>query len=262
MDSVKETVNILLSCGAADVGFCRFEGLKDMLIPCRAINRLPKNANTVIVALFPYKVKEAPPKNICRYAAVPDYHVVCGNMLEAAANRLKEIYPDNSFQAFIDNSPLPEVVAAAKAGLGVIGKNGLLITEQYGSYVFLGEIVTDLQFEFEEAQIEACLGCGRCRTACPVALDKENCLSKITQQKKELSAKQAQLISEHGCVWGCDICATVCPMNHKAQTTYIKEFTQGYRDCYTAGEDIQGRAYAWRGEGVILRNAQLLKTKK
>ena len=259
MEQIK---NIMLNCGAADVGFCDFSFVRDRLIPCSAARRLPKDASTVIVAVFPYKVKAAPPENICRYAAVPDYHTVCGDILKNAAAKLSSLYSENQFEVFIDNSPLPEVFTAAKAGLGVIGDNGLLIHQKYGSYVFLGEIVTDLRFDLADIEIKHCNRCGKCAKVCPVGLNKENCISKITQQKQDLTPQQAQLIKENGCVWGCDICAIVCPENKDKAFTDIDAFVSGYRHRYTLGEDIIGRAYAWRGKKIISRNAQLLEPKK
>lgn len=238
-------------------GFCAFSEVEDRLLPCRAQSRLPENAKTIIMFAFPYKVEEKPPLNISRYAAVPDYHEVCGEMLSSLAESLKESYPENKFEYFIDNSPIPEVYAAVSAGLGVRGKNGLLITKEYGSFVFLGEIVTDLYIEPQKSSGE-CLGCGICLERCPVGLDKSRCLSALTQKKGELSPEQQEKIKKSGCVWGCDICQECCPHNKDIEKTGITQFVSGYRNEYIKGEEISGRAYAWRGEKVILRNADLL----
>jgi len=135
---------IINKVGIKDVGFCAYNKVLENLIECRAKERLPKNAKTVIVCLFPYKVKETPPEKISRYAAVPDYHRVCGEYLKKATEELKKQIDGYQFEWFIDNSPLPEVYTAACAGMGVIGENGLIITEKYGSFVFLGEILCDL----------------------------------------------------------------------------------------------------------------------
>ena len=237
-------------------GFCKWDILADRLLDCRAKSRIPENAKTAIVFLFPYKVRQEKPKNISRYAAVPDYHSVCGKILEEIKSALFSEFPENRFEAFIDNSPVPEVLAASAAGLGKIGKNGLLISERFGSYVFIGEIVTDLQVS-AECEPTRCADCGACAAVCPVGLKKEECLSAATQQKKPLSPELEELIIKSGCVWGCDICQDVCPLNKKAEFSSIPEFLDGYRDEYIIGENIEGRAYAWRGEGVISRNARL-----
>lgn len=248
---------IIRTVTTAPFGFCPFEAVEARLLDCRAKGRIPSGAKTVIMFVFPYKVSEEKPKNISRYAAVPDYHTVCGDILSEIAKKLKNEYNGFSFEAFIDNSPIPEVYAAAYAGLGVYGKNGLLITKEYGSFVFLGEIVTDMPCACEEGIINDCALCGACENTCPVALKKENCLSAVTQQKKPLTDEQSRLILENGSVWGCDICQNACPMNKNKKCTDIKPFIDGYRSEYTKGESIENRAYAWRGEKVTLRNAGL-----
>ena len=73
----------------------------------------------------------------------------------------------NKFAGFADDSPIAEREAAAKAGLGIIGENGLLITEKYSSFVFLGEIITDLKMDTVNLPIKKCVGCGLCKNVCP-----------------------------------------------------------------------------------------------
>lgn len=246
---------IIKKSGITDAGFCAFDEVSEKLLECRAKQRIPQNAKTVICCIFPYKVKNSTPKFISRYAAVPDYHSVCMDYLNRAVKELKNKFPQNNFEAFVDNSPIPEVYAAATAGLGLRGKNGLLITKNYGSYVFLGEIVTDLELECKNSFSECC-ACGRCKTACP---KEEVCLSAVTQKKGELTIEESRLLFENKLLWGCDICAEVCPLNETAKITDIPEFLKGYRDCYTENENITGRAYAWRGEKCIRRNYENLK---
>ena len=253
---------IFSSLDITHIGFCPFAVVKDFLIPCAGLKRIPQNAKTVICALFPYKVRDEHPENISRYGAVPDYHNICGEMLLKAREELQTAYPNNQFETFIDNSPIPEVYCASAAGLGAMGKNGLLINKDYGSFVFIGEIVTDLDLALNPTEPVRCMDCGKCKSACPVCLDKERCLSKITQKKGELTPQEEQLIRENGSVWGCDICAEVCPINKNAKITYVDDFINGYRHRYTEGEDMTGRPYAWRGEKVIRRNSDLFKGKK
>ncbi len=253
--------NIMSTCGMKEVAFCDFGFVKDKLINCRAKSRLPEASKTIIMAIFPYKVKEQPPKNISRYAAVPDYHIVCGNMLQKATQMFHVKHPHNKFEWFIDNSPIPEVAAAAHCGLGIKGKNGLLINKTYGSYVFIGEIVTDLELKCDFAD-QKCLDCRRCISFCPSKLCKENCLSSVNQQKKGLSEAQMTQIRQSNSVWGCDICSEVCPLNANAQNTYITEFIAGYRDGFVLGEDSSDRAYTWRGIDVINRNYEIVNNKK
>lgn len=248
---------IMYHAGIFNAGFCKFGWISDRLLECGAKKRIPHSAKTVIMAFFPYRVKKERPKNISRYAAVADYHKVCGEYLSRAIEALREQYPENKFEAFVDNSPIPEVYAASAAGLGVVGDNGLLITPRYGSYVFLGAIVCDLEIECENCYTE-CMHCGFCKNACPVHLDKKDCLSAISQKKGELTYNEAEKLRAHNIVWGCDICAEVCPFNKVADYTNIQEFIESYRDSYTQNEDVKGRAYEWRGKNTVDRNFNLI----
>lgn len=258
---MKEKIREILSeNGIYEWAVCDFFAVADHLISCRAKARLPENSKSIIIAAFPYKVNEAPPKNISRYAAVPDYHEVCGEMLKAARERLKENFPTAAFECFLDNSPIPEVSAAVNAGLGAMGKNGLLIHKKYGSYVFLGEIVTDLPLEADKGG-ECCLDCGQCAAACRYIGSKTECLSAVNQQKSGLTAEQTAEIRASGVCWGCDRCSEVCPMNKTAEPTYIKKFIEGYRDSFSPTEDREGRAYNWRGSEVIDRNYKIINSK-
>ena len=253
---------ILEKQGIKTFGFCDFSLLKNCLLNCKAKERLPKNSKSVITVLFPYKVNIKKPKNISRYSAVLDYHILCLDILKNAVLKLNEIYPENVFEPFVDNSPINEVRAGVFCGLGVRGKNGLLINEKYGSFCFIGEIVTDLEISSEVLKNQDCIGCNICLEKCPTGFlrDKnKKCLSALTQQKGNLTDEERQLILKNNTVWGCDICQEVCPLNKDKSLTDIKGFLESYRDEYKKGEDIEKRAYAWRGEKVILRNAEILE---
>ena len=150
------------------VGVCSFKHFENALIPCRAINRIPDNAKSVIVYLFPYYLSEENYKNInlSKYAVSEDYHIICGEYLKKAAAELSLLYPQNSFSCFCDNSPIDEVKAACLAALGVKGENSLFINEEYGSFCFIGEIVTDLELPCENGEIKGCIKCGKCKSTC------------------------------------------------------------------------------------------------
>lgn len=257
----KKIVKLIQEIGIRDIGFCPFSEVSGRLLTCRAAERIPQNAETVILMLFPYKVKQEPPEGISRYAAVPDYHRVCGSFLEQAAETLCRAFPGFHFQPFIDNSPIPEVYAASCAGLGVQGENGLLIHKRWGSWCFIGELVTDLKIPCEKA-FQKCSLCGDCKKACPRGDHGTDCLSAVSQKKKPLSNEEIAALKENRLIWGCDICAEVCPLNRNAQTTYLKAFQNGYRNRYQIGESIAGRAYEWRGEQTVRRNAELFRSKK
>ena len=248
-------------------GFSSFENIKDFLIPCRAKSRIPENAQTVISILFPYYLGEEAYEgsNVSRYAVSEDYHNITGKIINEIRDKLKEAFPDNAFEAFVDNSPLPEVRCAVNAGLGVMGINNLFISPVYGSWVFLGEIVTDKKFPFSEKKPSLCMGCMECMSACPVGaitgkeMIKEKCLSFLSQKKGELSEETKALIEKTGCAWGCDICQKVCPYNKNAAITPIKEFIGTAVPFVTKETEIENRAFSWRGKAVIDRNLDILK---
>lgn len=248
-------------------GFCPFEKISSSLIDCRAKGRIPDNAQSVIVILFPYYLGEDAYEgsDISKYAVVPDYHDVIVDILQDTAGKLKEAYPDEEFVVFADNSPIPEVKAATFAGLGVQGLNGLFINKDFGSWVFIGEIVTTKKYQYPEASVSAmCVKCQKCIEACPTGAISEKginpteCLSYITQKKGELTAEQEALIKDSGCAWGCDICQNVCPMNKAVKIQPLDSFRDGAQTKARC-TDISDRAYAWRGEKVIRRNLEILK---
>lgn len=242
-------------------GVCRFADIGE-LFPCRAKSRVPENAKSVIVYLFPYLLEDSfyENSNISKYAVPGDYHLIVGEYLEKITVELKLKYPDNQFEHFCDNSPVNEVKAAVLCGLGVKGKNGLLINEKYGSFCFIGEIITDLETDCFSVEEKSCVECGLCLKKCPGnAIDNNGininrCLSHITQMKGELSTDSVSLIKSSGCIWGCDVCQNVCPMNKNAQITPVEEFKKTAVSVFAENGSIEGRAYGWRGRKVIERN--------
>lgn len=260
------TLREVMDAAAPLWGLCPFDAVADRLIDCRAKQRLPAGAQTILIAAFPYLLPPAlyAGRNLSRYAVVTDYHAVALRRLEAACDRLRALYPGAAFAAFADNSPIPEVGAACAAGLGVRGDHGLLITERYGSYVFLGEIVTDLPLAAEAQPIRGCLHCGRCAADCPAGslrpegVDRDRCLSAVTQRKGALTPAEQALLIACGCAWGCDLCQEACPMNRTAAAEPLPEFLEAPAAAATPGCDLTGRAFAWRGRAVIERNLALL----
>ena len=258
--------------GIYEVGFVTFDSLSANLIDCRATERLPQNAQSVIVALFPYLLPEySPRRNAARFAVVPDYHEVVGGLLGRAAAELKGLYPEHSFVPFTDNSPIPEAAAAQAAGLGEIGLHGLLINRRLGTFFAIGELVTTLPVDAAPAEqpgASLCTGCGRCVKACPAGVlpdgnKKTSCISCLTQKKGELTPEETALIRKSGLAWGCDICQEVCPANMRITAAPLKEFThcapQGVIEHLTADMPLEGRAFAWRGRETLCRNLCILE---
>jgi epoxyqueuosine reductase QueG len=147
----------------------------------------------------------------------------------------------------------------------MIGDNGMLITEKYSSYVFIGEIITDLPLPIErEYNISRCEGCGRCKKACPIC-DIGECLSALTQKKGELTEEQVGLMKDVNTVWGCDECQKCCPYNKNISLTEIDFFADKRQQKLTkelldamSDEEFKQRAYSWRGKKTIERNLEKL----
>jgi epoxyqueuosine reductase QueG len=221
----------------------------------------------VIAAAFPYCLPEDyyQGRNVSRYAVVQDYHNVCGARLEQACAKLRQAYPEAELQCSCDNSPLPEVELALRAGLGVRGRHNLLITEPFGSWVFLGAVRANMwipQPGVPPAPPQSpCLHCAApCVAVCPTGalnnktFDRSRCLSAITQRKGALSPEERALLQRVGTVWGCDLCQEVCPCNRRSKRAPLPEFLRNPIAHVTAETPLHGRAYAWRGKAVLHRN--------
>lgn len=229
------------------------------------------------VAIFavPYLTKESTGKrNISSYAVSRDYHIFFKDLFDDLTCKLKENFHEFNFIGFADHSPINEIDAAAKAKLGVIGTNHLLITEKYSSYVFIGEIITDATIPSCAGQISHCIDCKKCVISCPVHNDLSHCLSAITQKKGELDKTEKNHIKSRGCAWGCDICQEVCPYTVKAiqnGTIYTDvDFFKSKQTPHITYDDIENmneedfaeRAYSWRGKKVISRNLLITEGKE
>ncbi|MBQ7799336.1 MAG: DUF1730 domain-containing protein [Oscillospiraceae bacterium] len=259
--------------GLSIYGFCRFDALSEPL-KTRNACLIPKKAKSVMTFLFPYKTPVACERNLSLYCIGLDYHTIIQSKLSAVCSELSELFPQNEFVSFCDNSPIHETHAAYLSGLGYLGKNSLIIHRKYGSFCFIGEIVTDLELPSYSSPLGSCIGCGACLKACAggalkiadgqvYLLDKENCLSYITQKKGALTEKQADLISKNGLVWGCDNCSIYCPMNKGAEDTYIDEFYLSPKPLLTEQniDNISERAYAYKGKEILLRNLGIIGQK-
>ena len=225
---------------------------------------------TAVLFLVPYYFRKG--KNISSYAVARDYHFYIEEVTDGLSKKLSSAYPEYKFIGFGDHSPIDERHAALSAGLGILGDNGLVINEKYGSYVFIGELLTDASHELLSAakpsDIRRCEHCGACVSACPTGClsGKEECLSDITQKKRELTDAECELMRQIGTAWGCDECQRACPHNAEPavtpidffKTEVIAELTSEHAKNMTEDE-FRERAYAWRGKNTILRNLDIIK---
>jgi epoxyqueuosine reductase len=221
-----------------------------------------------IAFLVPYKTDDTIRDNcgISVYARSLDYHTFFSELYSRIIPQLSMLFPEEIFFGFADHSPVNEKLAAAKAGLGCIGRNSLLINEKYGSFVFIGSILTTLSLPADIHDIEACDNCGLCVSCCPVhaigerGIIPEKCLSYISQ-KKNKNENELHLLRKNNTVWGCDICQNRCPMNSKKKMSDIDYFKKNKLDNVTEelissmpDEVFRKYAFAWRGKNTILQN--------
>jgi epoxyqueuosine reductase len=182
-------------------------------------------ARSVIAILVPYSPArpEAPEgalsHHLARYALGDDYH----DVLERILRMLEDALPGVKTWRYVDTGPLSDRAFAAQAGLGWIGKNGMLIHERDGSYFFIGTLLTALANDLESTLVtDRCGTCTRCLDACPTnailpdrTLDSAHCISYATiEHRGPLDRHVASHLE--GNAFGCDICQEVCPWNRRA----------------------------------------------
>jgi epoxyqueuosine reductase len=221
----------------------------------------------VVVIGVPFERVEAavadgrPTGSFARYTAGVDYHLRLRGILEELCGR--EGFAADSV-IHVDTGPLPERYLALKAGLGVLGRNGSVISREYGSFFNIGCLVLSDDVAVVEEGIRTCGGCLNCINSCPTgALSVsgyvvEKCVSFITQKKGVLDERERRAMG--GSLFGCDVCQVVCPLNSgrygDAPTAPLEEiinmtkadFDRVYKD----------NAVHWRGLGVLKRNASIV----
>lgn len=236
----------------------------------RALEQAP-GLKRLLCAAFPYARGDEGRGPISLYARGEDYHAVLRRRMEPVQRALGGAFPGEAFVFFSDVSPFPEVYAAALAGVGKLGENGLLITESAGSYVFLATLATGAALPVtREGHIQRCRGCGACKKHCPAGCCGEEsrvrCLSALTQRRGELTSAEAALVQKNGMLWGCDECQRCCPENRGLTAVPLPEFAPlpglGEGDLLLSDRAFRrkyaGRAFAWRGVQPLRRNGELL----
>lgn len=235
----------------------------------------PKSA---IVCLFPYYVEHKDPSNLSRYTWAKDYHLVINEYLKKLIEKLQIMNTDAQFSIHCDTSPLADRYMAYLAGLGFYGKNNCFISPKWGSYVVIGTILTTLELEPDTPLTQSCMGCNRCITACLgqcLGHDEfkfDTCKSYLTQKKGELTSEEEHIIAKTPLVFGCDVCQEVCPHNKDIPTTPIPEFqsVEPYIDIdeldSLTNKEFKAkyghRAFSWRGKKILMRNQEIIESKK
>ena len=227
---------------------------------------LKQGYRTIIVAVFPYYCGSEN-ELFSKYCTVYDYHKVVKDEFDRIFSPLGVDY-----LSFADISPFGEKQLAQSLGLGEIGEHNLLLTEEYGSFVFLGEVLLKEELPEKRGNFpKLCTHCGNCRKACPTnalqdGFERGKCLSYLSQ-KKELSEEEKALYRQSKLAWGCDICQLACPASQTAKKTPIEAFWQASltltkEEILTLSEEefqkkYQDYAFAYKGVEILRRNVRL-----
>ncbi len=181
---------------------------------------------------LPQEPTAKPSGQICDYALYPDYHDFIKHRLRSLAIYINTFFDDLEFKICVDSAPLAERALAARAGLGFIGKNHMLINPTLGCQIFLGELLTNIDLPCDKPiQQQTCENCDLCIKACPTgALSSagsfvaSKCISYLTiEHKNDIPASFAEKFGDS--LFGCDRCSKACPYHQKAPACKNKDFT-------------------------------------
>lgn len=228
------------------------------------VNKILENAKTVIMLAVNYYNRKEYNEDInyneegkiARYAWTKDYHIVIMKMLNELVKKITEIYPWAKCYCYVDTGPVMEKRWADIAGIGWQGKNSLIISKEFGSWIFLGTIITNLIIEPDQAAKNLCGTCNICIEKCPTkainelgVIDARKCISYWTIEDKSGSIPENILNNLNGWIFGCDICQIVCPWNKNAKQTKNPDFASvkttklSYLEILQISEEVYKKSY-------------------
>ena len=294
----EEIINLAKDIGISKIGFTTaddFDYLKKSLLSAVDEGRnsgfehknieeriKPKlslaSAKTIIsiAVAYPHKLKQQPQKTAYKRGKFTpnswglDYHYVLQDKLDRLAKGIEELTADFEYKGMVDTGALVDTAVAQRAGIGFIGKNGLVISKEFGSYMFLGELITNLDIEPDQPVDYGCGDCNRCVTACPTScligdgsMNAKRCLSFQTQDKGVMDLEFRKKIKT--VIYGCDICQICCPYNKGLDNPLATEIDPdlSHPELLPFLELSNGQfkekfghvAGSWRGKNILQRNA-------
>ncbi|MGG3914880.1 tRNA epoxyqueuosine(34) reductase QueG [Rossellomorea vietnamensis] len=238
----------------------------------------PKSIIAIALA-YPSKMKNAPQSKrgerrgiFCRASWGTDYHHVLRDRLSKLEEYIVSRVPQARFKSMVDTGELVDRAVAERAGIGWSGKNCSIITPEFGSYVYLGEMVTNLPFEPDTPMEDQCGTCNKCVDVCPTGalieggqLDSQKCIAFLTQTKGFLADEYRVKLGNR--LYGCDTCQTVCPENKGMDFHFHEEMEPDpeiAKPLLKPLLNISNREFkekyghvsgSWRGKKPIQRNA-------
>ena len=192
-----------------------------------------KSVVSLLLNYYPEKTQEDPEAPVLsKYAYGIDYHFIMKDRMKQLLSFMNEHFGPVEGRVFVDTAPVLDRAWAVQAGLGWIGKNSMLISRHHGSFVFIGEIITNLELDYNSVpESDFCGSCTRCIEACPTGainlnrtIDARKCISYLTIENRDEIPETYHDQMENR-VFGCDICQDVCPWNRKRTPNQVKEFT-------------------------------------
>lgn len=241
---------------------------------------MPEAKSIIAIALaYPSKLEDAPKSKKDAYRGILsrsawglDYHHILRDKLKKLEEYIRKKVPDVQIESMVDTGALSDRAVAERAGIGWGGKNTAIITPEYGSWVYLGEMLTSIPFESDQPITESCGTCTKCIDACPTdalvqggQLDSNKCIAFLTQVKNFIPEEYRKKIGNR--LYGCDTCQTVCPENRKKNFTHHPETIADTETAkpllrpllHISKGEFRKRfgtsAAAWRGKKPIQRNA-------
>ena len=233
----------------------------------------PEAKSVISVAMNYYTPAEhVATGKISRYAWGDDYHDVLKERLRELLDWIVTEIPTASGKICVDTAPVMDKAWAVRSGIGWLGKHSNVITQEYGSWIFLGEILLNLELEYDERGQDHCGSCTACIEACPTGaivdefvVDSKRCISYATIELRSETLPEEVASNLNGWLYGCDICQDVCPWNRFEQPTGESRFAPRHDETsldLDAVKSLTPETYAERFRRSAMKRTKLAGLKR